>query len=184
VSNGEDEREAERVRRIRTRSSALPIVVVASTMLAVGLVALLFFVRFRPGPTDPLRFPVSTMDGTVQGVQGPAVRAGDDARTTVVNCVKGKKAVVVSGTLYWQTVDPPGTRIPALSGSAPYQAGCNRITSLFAMPKEVRDRDAELRRQGHAPRWVLLAVVTPEGGGVTRTWQTEPFQIVQTTPGT
>ncbi len=79
--------------------------------------------------------------------------------------------VKVFGSFWWQSIEPPGTILNRLEGSAMRPAGCRTFVFENPIPPEALASDVET--------WALMGQETPEGSrpGVTGVWETEEFSL-------
>ena len=161
--------------------------VVAVVTLAVALGLTLGFVLYqstRPERWDPLGpYPVQTVLSRVEGVKGPAVMLGDDLRVAGQKCNASSRPVTTRGSYEWVMVIPPGSIIPAGSGSAIRVPGCTAFDYLNPMPEAVVARSEKVKANtGVDPVWRISGKDTPysvkHGVGEPRTYISENFTIV------
>lgn len=127
--------------------------------------------QLRPdAPWDPLG------DYPLQRVVDKTVRLDEPVQTVGTKCAD--ESVTVTGSLRWQSIDPPGTVLFISSGSAVRQEGCHEFRFANPIPAAVL---ALIEQQGGPLHWIISGTETPirEGQtGVPRSWQTEPFELI------
>lgn len=168
--------------RLRFAVDTLLVVVALGVLIALVVVVFTLPSRLHGPSFDPLRLPPQQVLNRVDGVEGPAVRAGDDLRVLATKCNLSGKEIGVSGMSAYRTLEPAGSTVTLPQGSAlrPAEPKCVERAFSNALPPAVVARTAELLAAG-ASRvvWQLTGVETPLGpGGVARGWFTEPFAIV------
>ena len=150
--------------------------ITTSIALMLTSVAVIFAIR-RPALWSPLElYADQVVSSRVDGTDGPAVKVGGSLVVTGTKC--SKDDVTVRGSSFWQSVDVPGTFIPAGSGVAKRMAGCITKTFINPLPPEV---NASAANGPH--RWILSGTETPvrpngKSEGVPRTWRTQEFEVV------
>lgn len=141
-------------------------------------------------PFDPLgTYATQDVFNRVPGVDGPAVRIGDDVTVRGTKCNDTTAPVQVTTRLYWRTAVPAGTVIayPALDAPNTRTPGCTTRRYVNEIPDEVVRRSRQFHADGITPVWFLIGTdtpINPDNGqaGVTRTWQTENFAILEAAP--
>ena len=155
--------------------------------LAIGLVlATAVWLLMRDDPYDPLSYEPQVVEDLVDGVtvvpevdgfDGPAVRLGATVPVAGIRCVDDDHPVDVVGSMWWVRVDRPGTRVQVVD-DVPRELipGCELLRFDNAIPVEVM----RIVDEAGVPQvWRISGSVTPTApGGVTETWQTEPFTLV------
>jgi len=156
--------------------------VILVTAVVAAVVALSIAVlSLRPVAFDPLRLPPQNVLDRVDGVAGPAVRAGAYLHVKATKCNISGHPLGVSGHITWRSVEPPGTIIDGAMGSAVRPAEPRCVTTTFAnvIPESVLSRARELSDAGHRSSWQVTSVETPLApNGVARAWATDSFVIV------
>ena len=157
------------------------LVMAATAMLAASII-----VAVWPHDSyDPLgKYPVQ--DVTSEAIPGePSAFSDDDVNVTGTKCVDADHAVIVRGTVWWQTTDPhPGVFIESGHGSGVRRPGCTTFEFANTVPDEVAQTNRELIDKFGADevRWQITGVETPiraDGfNGSSRPWRTEPFRLV------
>lgn len=126
----------------------------------------------------PLRpFGVQQVTSRVDGMPDPAARMDDGVAVTAKKCSNEK--VLVHGSVWWQSVSPPGTFVLGGSSASVQERGCVITKYVNAVPPDVR-----LAVQHGLTQWVITGTETPSktdgsGEGVPGVWRTEVFRLVQ-----
>ncbi len=150
--------------------------------LAVGLLVLsaaVFTSVRQPTPWSPLgKYETQRVLSVIPGRRGPAIAVDGILSVRATKCAN--EVVTVRGASYWQSVDVPGSYVPAGSGVGLRNQGCVTKTYENPIPPEVV---AAVNRVGGPHRWVVAGIETPlrsdgRSEGVPRAWVTEEFEIV------
>lgn len=134
------------------------------------------YIATRPRPVDVLGLPQQKVNARIHGV--PGTRLGSPLSVTGTKCLSGGNTVRITGKLYWQAVQPPGTQILAGGGSQDRPPGCKTTTFANLIPAGV-DRATRLLAgsRGYVV-WRLTGIERPTGpNGVERAWVTQPFRL-------
>lgn len=157
----------------------------------LGITVSLWAVDHAPTPyepisfTNPQRVQTTTPSGLVrvpmvEGVEGPAVLLDDGMVPVVSNrCNTEDEPVPVIGSVTWVRVGMRGEYVNVAHDVAgEFHPGCETRTFENPIPPQVHtsvEQDLDGRQV-----WQITGQVTPTApGGVTVTWSTEPFTVVE-----
>jgi hypothetical protein len=109
----------------------------------------------------------------------------DDIHSNGIKCVKtGEGIVQITGTLYWQSDEPPGRFIKIADGANDRGPGCQQYDFTNPIPEQVLAEIEKLSANGITEsEWHLTGRETPvrndgEEEGVSRTWITTSFTVI------
>ena len=170
------------------RDAAFLASLAVATAVGVFTTVAVWSLWIRDVPVDLISFDTQIVeqvleDGSyaipqVEGYEKPSVMAGDDIPVRGLHCVAGSQVVRVIGSMWWESTDPQGTRIPVdedVPGILNY--GCETFRYSNPMPEAVIDR---VNASGDdAQTWRITGTVTPINvNGKQVSWETETFLIV------
>lgn len=134
-------------------------------------------------PDEALAGPPVTGTSSAAAV-GPVLHITSDARWPDVPIAARKcstETVQVVGSLYWQSVEPPGTSSTPRDGQALRLEGCTDSTYANPVPDEVKDRVRQMATEGRTRTvWKVAGIevpIRPGERGVEQPWSTENFVI-------
>lgn len=171
------------------RHDRLTLVLLVSTFVLMAATGWIVWRIIDGEPQDVLDNKVPQNVGNrLGGVSAviPAATLGEQISVTGTKCNRSGEPVQVSGVIYWQTVTPPGTTIPAGGGQSTRQPGCDTRTYMNPMPDKVRERTEQIVADD-GRKWVEWQIVGHEnvvGDRAARSaiWWTQPFRLYVEAP--
>lgn len=154
-------------------------VVLVLTVLATNTA--IVYTLVKPQPFDPLEN-VNPQEVTsrVPGVEGPAVRVGEEVETIGTKCNTSEETVSVNGRYEFRSVNPRGTIIRIDSGAAERPPGCETTRYANQLLPSVIARTKSLLAQGERVRWQIAGREVPLGKPepVAEGWHTQTFSVI------
>ncbi len=133
-------------------------------------------------PFDPFgEYPIQLVQNRDDPLSaGPSVAVGNPVRVTATKCLDHPEPVTVSGSLQWHLLEPERTSIGVVSDSIGTRIpGCEDFMFRNPWPQAAAALSRRILTEGGTPVWQITGQETPAQGGVTQTWETEVFHVIQ-----
>ncbi len=163
--------------------TALALACVALALIILAAAVVFYAVRSRPEWFAPLG-PYPVQQVTLPMENGyPTLHLSADP---IIVPVAGRKCAegsdyTVSGTVSWQSMQPPGTIIRTGTGTREGHDGCLEFRYVNIVPRSVETAmRAQLRAGLRRPLWRITGIETPlrrGEEGVPVTWVTDTFAV-------